>query len=228
MQIVPEMPAQAIVEYVFPNANNDSYGTIYVQHPDGTWEPYDGWCVNLEGKYKQNVEHQANIIPFDDPAAQALVSNLDLVNFIVNHKEVYFGWGYDIWDIQATIWFLVGDDMDPVDEILEHAEAGVGSFEPGCDGVVTHVVQPTSEYEDGKVAQITIIEVPIECIPLCETAWAFNKCDPYIKRGNWARYFTHTVTIESSGTDDCSCWWWWWSHWNKRNRWRWKWWWCCK
>lgn len=139
--------------------------------------------------------------------------NLDLVNWIINHRQST--WGRNT--VQAAIWELLnpsgtlenwqdpeGEDYwnhDPLlrEQIVLAAQQNGEGYLPGCgDNVLVIVYGPGDICSPGK--QVVAMIVPANCVPTTcdsETAWAFNypidNTSTSFPGANWFRYFGYNV-----------------------------------
>lgn len=178
--------------------------------------PYLAWCVDLNHNIKRGTEYENCSLYSSlndwDPKVASLVDkpeNLDLVNWVLNHKNDYFIEGDTNNNIQAAIWMLIDTkvitsphggiswDQTVVDTIIADANTYGNDFVPGENDIVGLLVECYDE--TGKLRQITMIEVIFsELVKGNYGAW--GREDPYCPTGGG-----------SSGDDDdddddgCSC-----------------------
>jgi hypothetical protein len=170
---------------------------------DGT---YDNWCVDTDHEIMPGETYHTEVLSSLEPLPPGLLEfpeNIDMVNFVLN--EGYpgteslsagpFTWG----DVQHALWTLIDDvvpsggvgtepfEQSRVDEIVADAYARGEGFVPGCNELAGVILNPIDE-QNGTVAQITIIEVPLRCQPVFsrETAWGSGG---YKFRTGWGSYF---------------------------------------
>ncbi len=179
---------------------------------DGT---YAAWCIDTDRTMSAGTSYTANVYSsYDELAAAGLVEypeNLDEVNWIINQDFVGqtsgCGGAYTMGDVQKAIWTLVEDTPSNaglgawsqcrVDEILAGASSYGVDYQPGCFEQLAVILAPVSTNRQVLVAQVTTIEVDLECTPIVggeETAWAQG---PYDFKKSWAMYFDYEVGSET-------------------------------
>jgi len=184
---------------------------------DGT---YAGWCVDTDRNMSPGATYTADVYTSYEAAAAGFVESpehLDQLNWVINQDfvgEASSGCGgnYTLGDVQRSIWTLIEDNnstagLGPwsqcrVNEILAGAAASGEGFEPGCFDQMAVMLVPVGSTPGNPgaqviVAQVTVIEVDLECTPIVggeETAWADG---PYDFRRSWASYFDYEVGSET-------------------------------
>lgn len=211
------LPETATLTVQYPSAGSPSYFTSTVTNGgilDGT---YEGWCIDTDNTINKNTAYTVKVYSSLDTDFESLnlvdfPEKMPYVNYILNQNYVGQQAGtlgiITYGDVQRAIWELV--DKTPTTsglgswsqarvnwikaEALENGEL----FIPDCGNVVAVVLVPVGL--DGMplkvqitIAQITIINFPVECGPpsyfdMDETAWADGL--PFRGR-NWAMYFTY-------------------------------------
>lgn len=209
--VLPEIVTVNLYDLPYPRPSYTqvvvSGGTIL----DGT---YNGWCVDVE-QWLATSPYQAQVYSSYETLPSAVIDaiehteNLDLVNWIINQNYVGKtspgGFGeYTSEDVQCAIWRLLDDpplvapdgtlrcesQSDRVDEILDAAYANGEGFVPGCNDYLGVLLAPTFSWCSDYCKQIILIQVPVTCGTIDETAWASGTNFP---GKNWATYFNYTV-----------------------------------
>jgi hypothetical protein len=165
---------------------------------------YDGYCADTDNQIggPLPITHVVDVYSSYEPLPMGAIEhpeNLPLVNWIINQdwvgKEATCGGFFTYGDVQRAIWAFIEDEQAEVphvqcrvDEIYADALANGVDYEPGCDENVVIILIPT----DG--AQITIIWIPVPCVPVycCETAWGLGGLD--FPSANWAEYFSYVIS----------------------------------
>lgn len=167
---------------------------------NGEWQTYRARCVDLNHSIGSNIEYTCTLYssldmnaPVDKP------ENLDLLNYMINHKDEYINlWGATQKDLMAVGWTLIdngpippalqGNHPDLVATIVADIEMHEG-FIPGTDDLIGIIVKCGNK-------QVTFLEVPYsEIFELgSETAWAQASGDfPFRnnkgKITGWGTYF---------------------------------------
>lgn len=211
------LPETATLTVQYPTDGSPSYFTSIVTDGgilDGT---YEGWCIDTENAIYQNTTYTVKLYSSLDTDFESLnlvdfPENMPYVNYILNQNYVGQQAGtletITYGDVQRAIWELVDENpstsglgfwsQDRVDWIKAEAFANGQVFVPDCGNVVAVVLVPIGL--DGTplnvqitIAQITIINFPVECGPptsfdMDESAWANGL--PF-KGKNWAMYFNY-------------------------------------
>jgi hypothetical protein len=213
------LPAQVTMKVQYPYGGGPAYfptttvsgGTIL----DGT---YPGWCVDTDHTIGNNTNYVANVYSSYENLPAGLIEypeNLDLVNWIINQGFVGTpspgcAGNYTYGDVQRAIWTLVEDNNSTsglgswsacrVAEILAAAQSNGEGYEPGCYDYVAVILVPVTGSGAAQqviIAQVTLIEVPILCETLDETAWGgFIDIVPPVygfPGDSWAMYFNYMV-----------------------------------
>ncbi|MCZ7639774.1 MAG: SpaA isopeptide-forming pilin-related protein [Verrucomicrobia bacterium] len=157
----------------------------------------DGWCVDTDTGILPNRVYTARVYALGDPEvpgffdAPGALDNLDLVLYILNQnypgKTAPNGKLYTYGDVQRAIWTLVEDEQatgglgswqqDRVNAILEDAAANGEGYSPGCGDTTILFLNPVVQGCDpqtpntGTMAQIIIVEVPLECASIGDFVW---------------------------------------------------------
>ena len=146
-----------------------------------------------------------------------ITDNLDLVNYVLNHKG-----DYTIGDIQYAIWMLLADKLPDNPEVVlsivgtdeippGYLTSGQGyteadalqliadarefgeDFWPACGEVMAVILVPPSlPGEPPILQQSVLIEVPAPCCEGDETAWGEGYDFP---GKNWAMFFTYELVL---------------------------------
>jgi hypothetical protein len=211
------LPESATLTVKYPTSGSTSYFTSIVTNGgllDGT---YEAWCIDTDNTIYQNTSYTVKVYSSvdEDFATLGLVDypeNMPLVNYILNQNYVgkqADGLGTITYgDVQRAIWELVEENpstsgLGPwtqakVNWIKAEAIAKGTDFVPDCGNVIAVILVPVGL--DGTpltvqitIAQITIIEFPVECGPptsfdMDETAWAAGL---NFKGRSWAMYFPY-------------------------------------
>lgn len=157
----------------------------------------DGWCVDTDTGILPNRVYTARVYSLGDPEVPgffdypAALGNLDRVLYILNQsypgKTAPNGTLYTYGDVQRAIWSLVennqatgglGDwSQDRVDAILADAAANGEGYFPACGGTTILFLNPVLRGCDlatpntQTIAQIIIVEVPLECASIGDFVW---------------------------------------------------------
>jgi len=102
------------------------------------------------------------------------------LNYLLNHKLS----GASYWDIQAAMWNIIGGPLPPnsvfeaagytglvydtniVTEMTQAALTNAATWQPQCGDVIAVVLAITASDQGGDFpVQLTIIEVPVPCVP---------------------------------------------------------------
>jgi hypothetical protein len=183
------LPDDVQFEVTYPVAGGEAYfptvtvsgGTVL----DGT---YDGWCLDTNNVIYQNTTYTGDVYSsYEDLTGKVdHPENMDLVNWIINQGFVgtaSSGCGgiYTYGDVQRAIWELVEDTPSTsglsswsqcrVNEIKAAAYANGEGFEPDCNDYIAVVLEPVNGAQIIAIAQVTLIEVGLEC-PVENTATA--------------------------------------------------------
>ncbi|MFX1576846.1 MAG: hypothetical protein ACFFCF_06705 [Promethearchaeota archaeon] len=200
------LPDTMAMSVQYPYAGGPAYFPVTTVTGEPLSGTYEGWCADTDNTINQNTEYTAYVYSSYFPP-EGLIEhpeNLDLVNWIINQAYVgqpSFGCPgtYTYGDVQRAIWTLIEDAQSEaglnswsqcrVDEILAAAYANGEGFEPGCGDSIAVILAPI----DGQqtiVAQVTFIDVGLECTPIyqAETAWGEGEDFP---GKNWATYITY-------------------------------------
>ncbi len=203
------LPATVSMSVQYPYAGGPAYFPVTTVTGDPLTGTYEGWCADTDHVIYQNTVYTADVYSSYEPLPLGLIEypeNLNLVNWILNQNYVGqpspFSSGiYTYGDVQQAIWTLIEDtpstsglgswSQTRVDEILADAQANGEGFEPGCGDSIAIILAPI-EGQQVLVAQVTFIDVDLECTPIyqTETAWG-DGCD--FPGKNWATYITYTV-----------------------------------
>ncbi len=205
---LPENVVMTILQQ--PAIDGMSYFLIGIDDGDVLYGEHHGWCADTDREI--HAGDIFNVYPFSSyenlpPNTVEFPENLDLVNWILNQNYVgqISPGGYGIYtygDVQRAIWGLIEDwnpttgglgpwNQDRINEILADAYANGEGYYPGCMDLIAIILIPFDAL-GFPIAQITMIPVPLPCIPIyeCETAWG-NGFD-FIGK-NWAMYFMYTI-----------------------------------
>ena len=186
------LPDSAIIAVNYPG--DDSYLDATITQGGILDGVYDNWCVDTDHEIGVGVEYPSTILSSLSAVSPDVIEfpgNLDLVNFVLNQGYTgnestsagTFTWG----DVQQALWTLIEDnvpqggvgtepfDQRRVDEIVADAYTRGEGFLPGCNQIVSVLVNPTNE-QGQTIAQVTILEVPLRCEPVLarETAWGMG------------------------------------------------------
>jgi hypothetical protein len=171
---------------------------------DGEWQRYRARCVDINHAIGSNIPYTCTLYssldmnaPVDKP------ENLDLINYMINHKDEYLNlWGATQKDLMAVGWILIDNettstrlknllknyDPDLVNLIIAEIEMNGEGFIPGPDDLIGIIVKCGNK-------QVTLLEVLRGEIELgSETAWAQASGDfPFLnnkgKPTGWGTYF---------------------------------------
>lgn len=217
VNICPDFPANSTLTPTWTPSDAPLYTVKGIF--DFTSEIFYGFCVDNSRSISNNHRRTVNFICSYDPNFPNCTTflekpeNLDLVNWIINHRES----NWDRKTLQAAIWQLINPSGNGTNwqypdssgywthnaalrvEIVNLAQQNGEGYVPGCGEKVLVLV-----YGPGKICnpirQVLAFEVPVECVPgecNSETAWAF----PYnngpvpgqsaLFGSQWARYFSY-------------------------------------
>ncbi len=213
------LPDTVTMNVQYPYAGGPAYFPVTTVTGEPLSGTYEGWCADTDNVINQNTDYIAEVYSSYESLPEGLIEhpeNLDLVNWILN--QAYVGQPslacsgtYTYGDVQRAIWALIEDAQSTsglgswsqcrVDEILAAAYANGENFEPGCGDSIAVILAPIGGQQT-LVAQITFIDVGLECTPIyqTETAWGAGFDFP---GKNWATYIIYewqtTVTFPEEG-----------------------------
>jgi hypothetical protein len=207
---IETLPEAVSVNFTQPSPDFRSYFRTTIAGGSILDGIHEGWCADLDrGIPDPFIWFVANVYSiFEElpPDVANYPENFDLVNWIIQQdfvgKPSPSGGMYTYGDVQRVIWELLEGDWTnfgctPIPnairaaEIMAAALANGEGFVPACNEKMVLVLIPVNEFQE-IVAQITLIAIPVPCIPTggCETAWAWGLDFP---GKNWATYFTYTI-----------------------------------
>ena len=203
------LPEQVTMSVQYPYSGGLAYFPVTTITGDPLTGIYEGWCVDTDNVIYQNTNYTANVYSSYEELPAGLVEspeNLDLANWIINQGFVGqpssgCSGNYTYGDVQRAIWALIKDQQSTsgigpwsqcrVDEILAAAYTNGEGFVPECGDQVAVVLEPVGGQQVITIAQVTLVGITGECIPVqYETAWGAGIDFP---GKNWATYFTYTV-----------------------------------
>ncbi|MFX0168913.1 MAG: hypothetical protein ACFE89_06070 [Candidatus Hodarchaeota archaeon] len=203
------LPDTVTMSVQYPYAGGPAYFPVTTVEGDPLTGSYEGWCADTDHVINQNTWYTANVFSSYEELPLSLIEypeNLDLVNWILNQAYVGqpspFSSGiYTYGDVQRAIWALIEDGQSTagldawsqtrVDEILTDAQANGEDFEPGCGDSIAVILAPVTG-EQVLVAQVTFIDVGLECTPIYQTETAWGDGLDFLGK-NWATYIPYTV-----------------------------------
>ena len=212
LELAPEIPDTVTISSTRPGG---SYWVTTVSDGGDLDGTYPGWRVDTGHTMAPGATYTAAVYTSYEAAAAGFVDqpeNLDQVNWILNQDFIGqtspgCGGAYTMGDVQRSIWTLIEGTNSTaglgswsqcrVNEIVAAAVAAGEGFEPGCMQQMAVLLVPINA-SGGQaaqiiVAQVTVIEVDLECAPILggeETAWAAGEYD---FRRSWASYFEYEV-----------------------------------
>ncbi len=198
--IVANLPGT--IEFCTVDQGPDAYLNITIG--DGLLSgSYGAWCIDNDSPIQLNNCYTADVYSLNEElpdGAFEYPENFDLVNWLLNQNIVgelspSSGEAYTYGDLQFAIWKLLDDiededceecslhgfNADHVDELVVLAQENGEGFTPECGDVTGVILFP-------EAVQPLIIQIPLECSPCEETAWA-DGCD--FPGNNWATYFQY-------------------------------------
>lgn len=161
--------------------------------------PYHAWCVDFQHTISRGVWYEGcslySSLNDQDPKLATIIDkpqNLDLVNWVVNHKYDYIDPADNIADnnIQAAIWRLIDDkdlsgsssgggiswDLDLVNQIVEDAYDNGEYFSPNENQIVGLIVECYDAESERR--QTIFVEVGFSELEMSSyDAW--GRGDPY-------------------------------------------------
>lgn len=219
-QMALDLPSSVTINSSFPGG--DSYWETTVTNGGALDGVYDAWCVDTDRAMSPGATYTADVYSTYEAASLGFVENsvnFDLVNWIINQDYVGqpssgCSGSYTFGDVQRSIWTLVEDNVSSsglgswsqcrVNEIVAAATSQGVDFEPGCFEQMAVMLVPVNAAGNPRaqviVAQVTVIEVDLECDPILggqETAWADGDLT-WRRGGGWGSYWEYEV-----GTTTC-------------------------
>lgn len=216
VNLCPEFPANSTLTPTWQPSDAPLYTVKGVF--DFSTDTFFGFCVDNSRSISNNHARTVNFICSygELPACTTFIEkpeNLDLVNWIINHRES----NWDRKTVQAAIWQLINPSGNGTNwqypdssgywthnatlrqEIVNSAIQYGEGYVPGCGEKVLVLVYGPGEICN-PIRQVLAFEVPVECVPgecESETAWGF----PYnngpvpgqsaLFGSQWARYFSY-------------------------------------
>jgi hypothetical protein len=214
LELAPEIPDTVTITSTH-SSSGPNYWTTTVTNGGDLDGTYAGWCVDTSRTMSPGASYTAAVYSSYEAAAAGLVDSpeaLDNVNWLINQDLVGqpspgCGGTYTSSDLQRSIWTLVETTNSTaglgswsqcrVNELVAAANASGEGFTPGCMEQMLVILVPINANGVPNsqiiVAQVTVIEVDLECAPILngqETAWAAGN---YAFRQSWASYFDYEV-----------------------------------
>lgn len=203
------LPETVTMSVEYPYGGGPAYFPVITVTGEPLTGIYEGWCADTDNVIYQNMDYTANVTSSYDPIPAGLIEypeNLDLVNWILN--QAYVGQPalgcsgtYTYGDVQRAIWALIEDAQSAsglgswsqcrVDEILAAAYANGEGFEPGCGDSIAVILAPIGGQQT-LVAQVTFIDIGLECTPIYQTETAWGDGEDFPGK-NWATYINYKV-----------------------------------
>lgn len=215
--LCPELPESDSMTPFWTPAGSDKI----IKMDFATLGTYYGWCVDATRELKPHLgaREVKFFCTYDQsfPTCTTFIErpeNLDLINWIINHRDPT--WGRNT--VQAAIWQLINPSgtgvnwQDPNapdyfwnnptqrEQIVALAMANGEGYTPDCGEKVLIIAYGPGTDPCDPIRQVVVFEKEVECIPVCdsETAWGFPFVNGQPVPGKsalfgsqWARYFSY-------------------------------------